>query len=204
MVRAQAFVSKALFPPPAQIVKLGSCVSGFCEPPSGDSKICQLVGWGVCPPDEWKAVAGSSFPHSFDINMDAVYCAPHLSGENFGYTRPPRVSHGVFSAGPIAGTFAVPPAPPHSTVAHLRAQALAQAQLYGGAPTDVAHIPPPPARGRARSARAQSARRTPPSPASPPPAFVGDTLFFVRNIYFPGGDEPFPQPERPWCSRLVS
>ena len=46
--RVQAFVSKALFSQPAQVVKLGSCISGFLEPTSGTSKSCQLVGWDVC------------------------------------------------------------------------------------------------------------------------------------------------------------
>ena len=69
-VRVQAFVSKALFSSPAQIIKLGQCISGFAEPSSGDSKSCQLVGWDVCSIDEWRTAAPQTIPSSFDLTSN--------------------------------------------------------------------------------------------------------------------------------------
>ena len=68
-VRVQAFASKALFASAATIVKLGSCVSGFAEPTSGSSKSCQLVGWDVIQPADWKILSPSTFPVQMDINI---------------------------------------------------------------------------------------------------------------------------------------
>ena len=81
---------------------------GFCEPSSGDDKICQLVGWDTCEPDFWKAASPNTVPAAFDLNSDAIYVIPQLSAENFSYMRVPHVSHGVFAAGPITGTYALP------------------------------------------------------------------------------------------------
>ena len=107
--RVQAFVSKSLFSTPAQVVKgficresifsfswhihcLGTCVTGFIEPSSGDSKSAQLVGWDVCSFDHWRAMAGTTVPNNWEFNMDAIFVLPQLSGTNFDYTRLPHVS----------------------------------------------------------------------------------------------------------------
>ena len=77
------------------------------------------------------------------------------------------MSHAVLCSGPIGGTYALPQNLPDLQVVQLRQQHLAQALMYGGAPSAVAHIPPPPARGRSA---ARSASRTP--AAAAPPAVV--------------------------------
>ena len=70
LARVQSFVSRALVAPPAQIVKLGSCVSGFADPSSGDSRSCHLVGWDTCSIDEWKAVTPTTAPAGFDLAVN--------------------------------------------------------------------------------------------------------------------------------------
>ena len=67
LVRIQAFVSKALFAKPAQIVKLGDCVLGFTEPSNGNDRSCQLVGWDVVEPAEWRLMSGLTMPNYFDL-----------------------------------------------------------------------------------------------------------------------------------------
>ena len=163
LVRVQAFVSKALFSQPAQVIKLGSCITGFTEMTSGPSKSCQLVGWDVCSLADWRTVSPNTAPAHFDLNMDAVFATPQLSGENFGYTRLPHVSHGVFCSGPIGGSYALPSNPSDALIAQLTSQHLAQAILYGRAPTAVAHIPPPPGRGRSQARGASRVRAFPPA-----------------------------------------
>lgn len=94
--------------------------------------------------------------------MDAVFCIPQLGGINFGYTRMPHVGHGVFSAGPIGGSYALPSEPSADLATHLRSQHLAQNLLYGRAPSAVTFVPPPPdARGRS-IVRGASRSRAPP------------------------------------------
>ena len=91
-----------------------------------------------------------------------------LAGENFNYTRLPHVSHGIFTAAPIQGTYALPQDPSDEVIDHLRNLALAQSRLHGMAPSAVAFAPPPPARGRSRG-RSESVRRavsTPPAQSS--------------------------------------
>ena len=91
LVRVVAFVSKSPFPQPAQIVKLGSCVTGYHEPISGASKSCQIAGLDVCTIEQWRAMSPSTVPIQWGFNMDALYCLPQLGGANFSYTRLPRV-----------------------------------------------------------------------------------------------------------------
>ena len=110
LARLIAFTSKALFSDAACVgacapfffpfsletgrcfgIKLGSCVMGFIEPSSGDSKSAQLVGWDTCSIETWRATSPNTVPAGWDLNMDAVYCTPQLSGENFHYMRLPRV-----------------------------------------------------------------------------------------------------------------
>ena len=66
-----------------------------------------------------------------------------MSAENFSYMRLPHVSHGVFAAGPIGGTFAIPSNPTDKLAAHLNAQRHAQSLMYGSAPSSAAFVPPP-------------------------------------------------------------
>ena len=91
LARVQAFVSKSLFSAPAQVVKLGSCVYGFLEPSNGASRSCQLVGWDVCTLDFWRSASASTIPPNWEFNMDAIFCLPQLSAQNFEYTRFPHV-----------------------------------------------------------------------------------------------------------------
>ena len=141
---------------------------GFLEPTSGDTKSCQLVGWDVSSVEAWRAVSPNTVPAAMDLNMDSLFCCPQLSGGNFAYTRLPHVSHGVFAAGPVQGTYAIPAEPTDSNVAHLKALALAQSRLYGAAPSAVAFVPPPPGRGRSarRAGPAASFHSTPAAPAA--------------------------------------
>ena len=180
-VRVQAFASKALFASAATIVKLGSCVSGFAEPTSGSSKSCQLVGWDVIQPADWKILSPSTFPVQMDINMDAIFVLPQLSGVNFFYTRLPQVSHCVLSAGPIGGTYALPAELTGTLVTQLRQQHLAQSLMYGSAPSAVAHVPPPPGRGRAARADSSNRVRSQPPPVQP---FTGGLLFGYLDVCF--------------------
>ena len=83
LVRLQAFASKALFSSAARVVALGSFVSGFTEPTSGNSRSCQVVGWDVCSIQDWRAISPTTVPPTFVLNMDAVYVIPQLSGANF-------------------------------------------------------------------------------------------------------------------------
>ena len=185
LVRVQAFVSKALFARPAQVIKLGRCALGFAEPSSGKDASCQLVGWDVVTPDERRSMSpltmpsqfdldfnrGVNFPHPYSpMNMDSVYCLPQLSATNFEYTRLPHVSHGVFCSGPTAGTYALPPQPSDSVADQLRRQHLAQSLLYGGAPSAVVHVPPPPGRGRSMARSASRVRVAPAAHKAVPPA----------------------------------
>ena len=98
--------------------------------------------------------------------MDSIFVIPQMSGVSFAYTRLPHVSHGVFCAGPIGGTFAVPPNPSDAIIVQLTAQHLAQSRLYGAAPTAAAHVPPPPRRGRSHTrgvSRVRAASVDPPA-----------------------------------------
>ena len=106
----------------------------------------------------------SAGPYSRILNMDSVFALPQLSATNFSYTRLPHVSHGVFCAGPIGGTFAVPQNPSDQLIAHLRGQHLAQSMLYGSAPSAVAHTPPPPGRARSQARAVSRARAAPVDP----------------------------------------
>ena len=72
LVRVQAFSSKALFPTSAQVVKLGSCISGYAEPSSGGPMSCQVVGWSVCTPEEWRFCSPMTIPPSFDLNISRI------------------------------------------------------------------------------------------------------------------------------------
>ena len=101
--------------------------------------------------------------------MDSVFVLPHLSGSGFSYARLPHVPHGMFSAGPIGGTYALPSNQSDVTIAHLRAQHLAQSRLYGSAPTAVAHIPPPPGRARSQTRAGSRARAAPVDPPATRP-----------------------------------
>ena len=218
LARLQAFVSKSLFGQAARVLKLGDCICGFTEPSSGNAKSCQVVGWDVCSVEQWRLATPASVPTNFDladnrapppcsslltvtvvlflgVNMDSVFVVPQLSATNFSYTRLPHVSHGVFCSGPIGGTFAVPSHPSDGVIAHLRSQHLAQALLYGGAPGAVAHIPPPPGRGRSAArgvSRVRAAPVNPPAPArldafvsGPPPVFPRH--FLSDTSLSPGG-----------------
>ena len=122
-----------------------------------------MVGWDISSYEEWKAAAPNTVPPAVDLNMDKLFCCPQLSGDNFSYTRLPHVSHGVFAAGPIQGTYALAAEQSDANVAHLKALAIAQSRLYGGAPSAVAFAPPPPGRGRSavRSASAPRINLTP-------------------------------------------
>ena len=157
---------------------------GFLEPTSGDTKSCQLVGWDVSSIEAWRAVAPNTAPAAMDLNMDSLFCCPQLSGENFAYARLPHVSHGVFAAGPVQGTYALSAEPTDSNVAHLKALALAQARLYGAAPSAVAFVPPPPGRGRPAQ-RAGSTVRFNSTPAAPVviPANLGIVLCQTRVLF---------------------
>ena len=226
LVRVQAFVSKALFDSPARVVlcapplffsfsvsfsrahpriKLGHCVSGFCEPTNGDTKSCNIVGWDTCSLDMWRACSPTTAISAFDLNMDAVFRIPQLSGVNFGYKRLPHVSHGVFSAGPIGGSFALPSELSDELVVQLRSQHLAQNLLHGHAPSAVAHIPPPPAaRGRS-NARGTSRVRAPPTaasasaPATAPVGILICSVFHLSSRYFWVGQLPC---SPGWCRCL--
>ena len=190
LVRVQAFVSKALFAKAAQIVKLGSCVMGFAEPSHGKDVSCQLVGWDVVSLDDWRLQSQLTMPAQFDlisnrghtflslflVNMDNVFCLPQLSAVNFTYTRLPHVSHGVFCSGPIGGTYAVPSQLSDELIVQLRGQHLAQSLLYGSAPRAVAHVPPPPGRGRSLARSASRVRDQPPAYKAVPPAPKAATL----------------------------
>ena len=198
LARLQAFASDALFPRKSQIVKLGSCIVGYCEPTSGDFASCQLVGRGACSPLDWAQLSPMTIPPSYDLNIaafgslypaftpfrstwpkiisEAVFAAPQLIGQNFTYTRLPHVSHAIFSSPPIGGAYAVPAEVPHVLAHQLRAQHMAQSALYGGPPTAVAHIPPPPGRGRSAARAASNVRNAPPSHPVPRP-FVGNPMF---------------------------
>ena len=187
LIRIQAFTSKAMFATPARVgfcilsspplychlgrihsrIQLGMVVQGFLEPSSGDTKSCQMVGWDVSTLGEWRMHNPHTVPANFDLNMDNIYCIPQLAGENFNYTRLPHLTHGIFSAAPIQGAFALPQDPSDETIGHLRNLALAQSRLHGMAPSAVAFAPPPPARGRSRG-RSESARRAVSTPPAQP------------------------------------
>ena len=72
----------------------------------------------------------------------------------------------------MGGTYAMPTEPSEMLVSQLRGQHLAQARLYGGAPSAAAFVPPPPTRGRS-AARATSAVREPFELPIPTPANIG-------------------------------
>ena len=125
-----------------------------------------MVGRGTSSYEDWKASAPNTGPPAVDLNMDKLFCCPQLSGGNFSYTRLPHVSRGVFAAGPIQGTYALAAEQADAIFDHLKALALAQARLYGGAPSAVAFAPPPPGWGRS-AVRAASAPRANSTPAEP-------------------------------------
>ena len=115
---------------------------GYCELSSGATKSCQIVGWDTCTLDNWRQFAPNTVPSAFDLNTDAAYVTPQLSGGSFDYMRLPHVSHGVFEAGPIGGTYALPQTMSDKLVLQLRTQHLSQSRLYGAAPSAVAFAPP--------------------------------------------------------------
>lgn len=140
--------------------------------------------------DEWRLASPASVPATFDINMDNVFVIPQLSADNFAYTRLPHVSHGVFCAGPIGGTFAMPQSPSDQLVSQLRAQHLAQSTLYGRAPSAVAHIPPPPGRARSQARAVSRARAAPVDPPAQRQFVLVSPLllFFASSPSVPSGD----------------
>ena len=77
LVRVQAFVSKALFARPAQVIKLGRCALGFAEPSSGKDASCQLVGWDVVTPDERRSMSPLTMPSQFDLDFNRGVNFPH-------------------------------------------------------------------------------------------------------------------------------
>ena len=50
-VRIQAFISRAIFTSPVQVLAVGGPVVGFCEPTNGDCRSAQLVSWGPTATD---------------------------------------------------------------------------------------------------------------------------------------------------------
>lgn len=70
LFRIQAFTSKSLFATPARAIQLGAVVRGFLEPSSGDTKSCQMVGWGVCDLSEWRMRNPHTVPANFELDMD--------------------------------------------------------------------------------------------------------------------------------------
>ena len=92
----------------------------------------------------------------------------------------------MLCAGPIGGTLALPRNLSDRQVIHLRQQHLAQALLYGGAPSAVAHIPPPPARGR--SAARSAARSVPPAEVPPVLHAPKAVQLYVVRIPIPDSD----------------
>ena len=127
--------------------------------------------------------------------MDSCYVAPQLSGGNFSYARLPHLSHGVFSSGPIGGTFAQPSNPPDALIEQLRSQHQAQSLLYGAAPSAVAHVPPPPGRGRSHFrgiSRVRSAPEVPPAPTRIGVLMCPDFLSLSLIFSFPLDLDRFP------------
>ena len=94
------------------------------------------------PPAGWEAVPTHLPPVSFDVNMDAVYVTPQLSGGNFDYARLPHASHAALPSGPIGGTYAIPSNPSDVLVGQLKDQHHGQSLAYGSSLSAVAHVPP--------------------------------------------------------------
>ena len=116
--------------------------------------------------------------------MDNVFAIPQLSGTNFSHTRMPHVSHAVLCAGPIGGTYALPKNPSAAVATHLRRQLLAQSLMLGAAPTAVARVPPPPARGRSATRGVSRARVPPVDPPAAAPRTVGLRPELILNVFF--------------------
>ena len=187
-------------------IKLGSALMGFLEPSSGDTKSAHLVGRDVSSMEAWRAAAPNTVSAAIDLNMDSVYVLPQLSGGNFAYTRLRHVSHGVFSAAPIQGAFALPAAPADFLVSQLRAQAMTQSRLYGGAPSAAIFVPPPPGRGRSAVRVASAPRMRAPEFLATVPDDIGIRVF-VRFSYFSpsfGSVEFCLSPGRPISCELSS
>ena len=181
---------------------------GFIEPSSGDSKSAQLVGWDTCSLEYWRAASPNTAPAGFDINMDAVYCLPQLSGENFLYMRLPHVSCVVYFPASFSWWFFPTPHESRGVLSWSRwghfcsppgAVRCISCTPEGAAPGSVPVVrrrsyrdclrsPPPPARGRSMAREPSQVRDPPAAPAAPavaPPVFFGclylpDPLF----LYF--------------------
>lgn len=160
---------------------------GFCEPPSGEALSCQIVVWGTCSLDTWRGASPNTVPGAFDLNMNAIYVLPQLSGDNFGYARLPNGSIGCFAAPPVGGTYAMPAQTPDRLVAQLKSQHLTQSLIYGAVSSAVAHAPPPPGRGRSLARGSSNVRAAPVVP--PAPANLGvlicsnlPPVFLCRNF----------------------
>ena len=109
-VRAQVFVSRALFPTPVCVLKIGDPVIGFCDPKNGVANSAQLVSW---PPtavdnvyfsifviligdlDTWIRSSPTTYPTHFEMHQGAIYPFPQLRAANFDYLRAPRLNAGV-------------------------------------------------------------------------------------------------------------
>lgn len=88
--RIQAFASQAAFSKGNSLVCVGGPVVGFVEPTNKGPKSAQLTGWSKTSLEFWRLSSPDSPPIRFDLNPNAIYCLPQLSGAGFAYLRPPR------------------------------------------------------------------------------------------------------------------
>ena len=147
-VRVQAFISKAFFRTPVQVLAVGDPVVGYVEPANGDSKSAQIVSWGpvglmwpifishsfrvTCFDLEfWARTSPVTLPNHFEVHTDAIYPLPQLHSYNFDYLRVPHLNVGVFSAPHLQSVLTIPQNPTPLLGTQLASQFLAQDQLFG-------------------------------------------------------------------------
>ena len=148
-VRLQAFISKAFFRTPVQVLAVGDPVVGYVEPTNGDSRSAQIVSWGpvglvtseihfvICDgshsPDLefWARTSPVTLPNHFEVHTDAIYPLPQLHSHNFDYLRVPHLNVGVFSAPHLQSVLTIPKNPSPLLGTQLASQFLAQDQLFG-------------------------------------------------------------------------
>lgn len=136
-VRINAFISRALFPTPVCVRKIGGPVVGYCEPTNGVAKSALLVSRGptavdnilifyCCHPsgelDTWMRVSPTTYPTHWEIHQDAMYPMAQLHAANFHYLPVPRRNYGVFGAPRLPSALTLPSNPSPLSASQLAAQ----------------------------------------------------------------------------------
>ena len=99
-VRANAFISRAIFRTPVHVLAVGDPVVGYIEPTNGTSGSAQLVRWSPVDLEYWARASPVTFPTYFELRSDSIYPLPQLHGGNFEYLRVPHLNVGFFESPP--------------------------------------------------------------------------------------------------------